>query len=309
MNRSQITLSLASALALGACGGPPQASRVEAPGSSATPGDGLRVTRGTGSPVALRYVGDVRDVLAGRVPPGSDRWIDAAPFRFGFEVGSPIGVSSLGEFLTVNGIAYAKSTDERSPDYYRVVRGRRFVSTGGAFIARDERPSFLATYRGARGAASTVGALYEALYEQVGQPFCMAGPASFQTFEAIAISRAPVLGEALMDNRARYYARGAVKEPDVEAFLVGCVARFDGVRDPSLRDGLQRILYRNPFDTSSGSTSHAHVVILSRRVTASSEVVPEVVRDVQHLLSQSTLSRFDAEVFTIDRVLPVEVVE
>ena len=287
---------LALPLLLTACASPPQ--RV-----------GHLAVRPTSAPPAttLWYVGDVKDVIAGRVPAESHRWIDADSFLLGFEAGSPEGMEGLGEFLAVNGTAYTKSTLEDSPRYYQVVHDDAFVTTGAVFLPPDSRPAARVTFGDDPSHGTiTMAALYDELYHATGeQAYVVAGFVEFDTLETLAVSRAPIYGEDLFQNRSSYYRFGPQKTHRASTYLVGCAADFDAEPDPTRRDALGRVLYDNPYDTTTGLTTHAHVLVLDEPLRSSRTIHPDAVTDVNHLLSQSTVRRARLHLYPISQLAPL----
>ena len=259
-------------------------------------------------PTTLWYVGDVNDVIAGRVPEEAPkRWIDADSFLLGFEAGSPEGIGGLGEFLAVNGTAYAKSTDMLSPHYYQVASGPRFVTTGAVFLPRGSKPALTASLDGST--TTTMAMLYDDLYRAAGnRAFVVAGFVEWDTLDTLSVSQAPIFGEDLFKNKARYYGFGPQKRATVSTYLVGCAANFAAETDSKRREPLGRILYNNPFDTGKGLATHAHVLVLNEaNANSSGTIDPPEVADVCHLLSQSVVRRAELGVYPIDRLEPLQV--
>lgn len=263
-------------------------------------------TKSAPPPTTLWYVGDVEDVIAGRVPPEAPgRWIDAKSFLLGFESGSPEGIDGLGEFLAVNGTAYAKSTDMMSPNYYKVAHGPRLVTTGAVFLPPDSKPAATITHDEST-AVTTMTALYDELYHAAGnRAYVVAGFVEFDSLETLSVSQAPIYGQDLFKNKASYYQFGPQKRSGALTYLVGCAADFT-TETATRRDALNRILYHNPYDTGKGLAAHAHVLVLDEsKGNASGAVDPPEVVDVCHLLSQSVVRSARLDVYPIDRLEPL----
>lgn len=261
----------------------------------------------TGAPPArLLYLGDVQDVIGGIVNEDGRSWRDASVARIGFGAGSPESLESLGEFLSFNGVAYTKSTDPQSGDYFQVIHGPAFVSTCSVFIPHDAAPAFRVTYK-AKGPddSMSLGQLYEFLYEAGGgNAYCFSGTAHFSTLDALAISRAPIEGENIFEHRDKYYTEGASRESDVHTIIMGCATNFSNESDPERRELLARILYDNPYDEGGALSVHSHALLLHHPVGSLDDVGPDHVRDVNHLLSQSKIQGFDLEVFVMGDLTP-----
>lgn len=261
------------------------------------------VRKSSAPPTTVWCVGDVQDVIAGRVPAEArDRWIAADRVLLGFEAGSPEGIGGIGEFLVVDGNAYAKSTDMLSLRYYEVVSGPQFVTTGAVLLPPGSKPAATVSVDGST--TTTMAALYDDLYRAAGSRACMvAGFVEWDALETLSVSQAPVYGENIFENKPRYYRFGPERREGVTTYLVGCAADFDSETDPARRRALERVLYRNPFDTAKGLTTHAHVLVLDEsKGNGSGTVDPPEVADVCHLLSQSVVRRAELEVYPIARL-------
>lgn len=257
-------------------------------------------------PAAISYVGDVRDVIAGIVNDDGRVWRDADGFRIGFGAGSPESLESLGEFLAVNGVAYTKSTDSASPHYFEVIHGPRFLSTCAVFIPSDAEPA--ATVRMAdEGRPITLGQLYEVLLEAAGtEAYCFEGFIEFDRFDALAVSRAPIHGDQLFENRDLYYTEGATSDRDVYALVMGCAADFQAIDDADRRELLGHVLYDNPYDETGTLSVHSHAVLLDEKVSDLESVTPSIVTEVNHLLSQSVIRSFEVRVYSVGQVEPLD---
>ncbi len=257
----------------------------------------------------IHYRGHVMDVIRGEVKPGAETFIPASSFAVGFAAGSPEGLRSLGEFMAVNGTAYAKSTDVDSASYYETIHGPGFVTTGAIFLPHAAAPTATVTLSADAGTTMTLAAVYEALFEAAGdEAFVYTGSVHFAECQTLAISRAPIEGEVIFDHREKYYTRGKQVARDVHALVMGAGADFAREDDAARAAALERILYRNPYDPAQALSTHSHALILREPVASFSDVEPPAVLDVNHLLAQSVVASFRLDVFPIESLdpLPVE---
>lgn len=292
MTRCMFVLSILLSVLVGGCARTPS----QRPAIEVFPHDAGAAT--------IHYIGDVRDVIAGVVNDDGEVWRDADGFRIGFGAGSPESLDSLGEFLAVNGVAYAKSTDGTSPDYFETIHGPRFLSTCAVLIPSGAEP--VATVRMERdGEPVTLGQLYEVLLEVAGDDaYCFEGFAEFSRLEALAVSRAPIYGDQLFENRDVYYSEGPSSETDVHTVIMGCAADFQAIADEARRGLLGHALYDNPYDESQTLSVHSHALLLSGRVDSLDQVTPAIVTDVNHLLSQSVIRSLEVRVYSVGQMAP-----
>jgi len=253
--------------------------------------------------LTLRAYGDVNDVIAGEVPEESNTWRRAADYRIGFGAGSPTDMEGLGEFMSLNGVAYAKNTNRAEPTYYETVSGTEFLTTASIFVPLDAEPNLRVTHRGFEDNPTTLDNLYGVIFEGTGgRPFVVAGLIEFENCETLAVSRAPINREPLFENREKYYEFGPESREGAVAVVMGIAGNFEMITDDGLRRDLARILYYNPYDISMDVVSHAHALILNETPRDWRRVRPYQVNDVDHLLSQSTVRRAWLDVYVVGAV-------
>lgn len=258
----------------------------------------MEIQRLAGEPATIVTAGSVVDVLEGR-PPGQ-RWIDVSTTAAGFEAGSPKGLSSIGEMVSFNGIAFTRSTAEGA-EHGTLLTGDQLLSNGAAFLPADARP----TWRAEIGSPLALQEVYAAIYAELGQPFFVVGVLDFEGARVTAITRAPVYGEKIFDHREQYYANGNRDIETVQLAIVGCAARLEEV-DDATRDGLGAVLYDNPFAEKSAMMAHTHALELTQRIEHQVEITAELGADVHHLFDDSLVSSGTLDVYVIGGFEPVK---
>lgn len=253
----------------------------------------------------LWSVGTIEAVLAGRRPP--ERWIDASAFKAGFEAGSPRGIESIGEFMLIDGTAFAKSTDSSSPDHEWLVAGPRFVTNGALLISRDTQPGWRARCTTEADDLLELGALFPQLLAVAdGAPMCFVGPVEFEDYRATFISRAPIDGLPILDHMDAYYTRPPLEATSVPTLVMGCLASHESLRSGVLSDVLQKVLYVNPQDEEYPVAFHVHSMVLDRPLERLDEFSTARARDVHHLLASSRPRFFDLEIYPIESIEPLD---
>lgn len=244
-------------------------------------------------PTSVYATGNVINVING-VAPGKSDWISLNGFKAGFEAGSPSEREGIGEFVSFNGVGYAKST-KPGDTYYTMVHGPRVITNGAVFIRNDASASF----RFRVDAPMTLEALYERVHAQAERPVCIVGTGVWDRYHGTAISKAPVEGENIFDERDSYYSWPPVDRKQVAAGLMGCIANLSDLNDKSLRKGLGAVLYDNPFDPPKGLVAHSHTLELNRTLSSAAEIRPEHAVDVHHIFQDSVIASGAFDVYAI----------
>jgi hypothetical protein len=246
-----------------------------------------------GEKAVIYTTGSVMNVIRG-VAPAPEEWIALSPFRAGFEAGSPLGIGSIGEFISFNGIGYSKST-QPGVGYYRLIQGPKIITNGALFVSKETKPSFLFEVT----TPIELDLLFDELYKKAQGPFCFAAAATLRRYHATALASAPIRGQNIFDHRNIYYAQKPIDESNVPAGLMGCVALPGSLKDPRMSEGLGAVLYNNPMDPSKGLVTHTHSLRLSKAVNSPNEIAPSNAVDVHHLFTDSVIDNGRFEIFVI----------
>jgi hypothetical protein len=278
-----------------------------------------------GSFESVLIVGDVNEVLAGRVNHITNKTSWSAQGLVGFGAGA-IGptMDGLGEAFIANGYVFVRDTNNGTANYFKTITDTQFRSPFAMFVPRGLKPYGTATFTPSSGASFSYGEqrrkgahaqrgiatnismidLYTQIYKEMnGAPFCFHGLTEFKQMDAIAISKAPIYNEPLFgDTMDQYYTQPIFQIPNAYGLVFGCVANFSTVTDAELYTKLSRALYVNPLDDNSKTALqvHSHVLTLDPCVTNLNQIHPTTAIDVFHLLSNATVNKIIARVFRID---------
>lgn len=273
----------------------------------------------------IEFVGDVNDVIHGRVQPSCEHQLLAADaVRCAFIVGSTKGLDSMGEMLTVNGNAYCCST-EAGAGKHSLLTGGGIFTTGACILplgARADRELRHASGDPPASWAAICRAALDALGPSVvGAVLC--GFVTFAPLVSVQVAEPPIHGEFIFDRPDFYYARPALKLPRARVFVMGAVAPTDllsnNAADTSAAIneaavGMRRVLYaggagiagaeRSPREGGSAAVcSHAHGLVLSdEELSEEREVVPAVVRSVVHISADSMVESACLQLFAVSEV-------
>lgn len=276
----------------------------------------LESARPRASPVALgttiEFVGDVDDVIHGRVRRGSEHQVLVADaVRCAFIIGSTKGLDSMGEMLTVNGNAYCCSTEAGAGKHSLLTGGG--IYTTGACILPLGAAADRTLEREAGGAPVSWGALCaEALaaLDGAASGVVLCGFVTFAPLVSVHVSEPPIHGERIFDRPGFYYAVPPLELPRARVFVMGAVARSDALVGGPDAAGMRRVLYpggagiagRECGDGAGAAqvSSHAHGLVLSRtELSEEREIEPAVVRSVVHISAQSAVERAALQLFAV----------
>ncbi|MFZ2960905.1 MAG: hypothetical protein WA705_28840 [Candidatus Ozemobacteraceae bacterium] len=246
------------------------------------------------------YIGSVVDVMAAKLPDSlSNRKFLAAEFSSGFELASPRDKYSLGEALIVNGLCYATSSDKSSPDYNHTISGREFVTGGMFVIPQGVEPSQKCSFK-ADGPPLSLMNFYSELYAAIRQPVIFVGIMECATFHGTAIGKPPINGEAIFDHKSEYFPNPEVRNTNVNALVMGVLTNFDDPELSEINKQLEVVLYKNPLDSDSTLSNHAHVLTLKQSVSKVEDIRPDLVERVLHLFADGTgIRSIQVDIYTI----------
>lgn len=244
--------------------------------------------------VVLRAQGHVAHVLGGQ-PPEEEDWVDLAPFKAAFEAGSTASVASIGEFISFNGVGYARSTGIDSMG--EMISGKRVITNGAVFLPEDAVPDFVLDVTEPK----EIAALVESIESRAGGPVCYIGTVQFSPLHATAITRAPIYSDYIFEAKEKYYAEPPTESPLVNAAIMGCAANLERCRVA----GLDAVLYANPAEPAGGITSHTHALELSCELESAKDVTVESAEQVHHVFSKSVVASGRIEVYLIGEIRPL----
>ncbi len=267
----------------------------------------LSITSTGADPIQAVCIGSVMNVIAGHLPPNlKDKRFQVTPYQYGFLLGSPKGVESLGETVVVNKTCYTTSTDTSAPDYYTTIHGPEFVTSGMFLIPAHAKPSHIVKLSKDLG-PMRASDMYNELYQSINHPLAFAGLVEISKLHGTAIARAPIASLNIFDHDKEYYSYPPVVSKNVHAFIMGALTDYDQDRYKALNSQLETILYRtqHPGDAKTQHIcNHAHVITLKRAVKSIADITPQVVDRVLHLLFDKTIfSKAHLEVFAIKNLI------
>eukprot|EP00727_Mastigamoeba_balamuthi_P006552 m51a1_g2517 hypothetical protein (267) ;mRNA; r:197162-197962 len=251
------------------------------------------------------FLGDVQNVIQGRVPAElRGVGIDTQRFHCGFEIGdvSP-AFAGLGEMTLVGRRAYLRSTDRSRPDYLKTLNTERLYTTGAVFVPTGATPSATIDVDAPTVWLDVLQRLHAA---NARGPLMFCGFVHFSRMRATYITRSPVDGKNIFENKSEFFDDGNQVVEDVWAAAVGCVHLYGQPATPAdVEKELTRVLYRNPNEVSAAELSvHTHVVTLNGGREAVDRAAGNVeslrhedAKDSWHLLSDSVADYARIEVF------------
>lgn len=261
--------------------------------------DELKIKSLSAKPSRLAYIGSVVDVIKAYLPKNlENKRFSAKDFAAAFELGTPKDKHSLGECIALNGQCYTTSTDKNSPDYYKMIHGDSFMTSGIFILPKNNQPTYQLQQNFSK--ASDVLSLYEQIYKTVKQACAFVGTVKFEDFHSTAVCKAPIDGRNIFEHKAEYYAEPELREKNVIAFIMGVMADFADTEQAQVNKELEVVLYRNPFDVSQALTHHAHILTLKNSVEKWQSIKPEDAQRSLHLFADgSTIKEINIDIFAI----------
>ncbi|HRZ86274.1 MAG TPA: hypothetical protein P5287_00515 [bacterium] len=268
----------------------------------------LTITHLSGHKNILASIGSVENVIKGVVPDElKNRRFFASKVKYGFELGSPQDIYTMGECVILNDLIYANRTDDTRTDRDPLMWGHEFVTSGILLIPRDTRPNYAVEYVSLEGGPA-LRDIYAKIYAKIKKPFAIAGCAELSDLRATAITAPPINRENIFSHKERYYAEREKNEKDQSIAFVGVAAHLGEPGHREIAGKLHRVLYRNPFNKQPDTlTDHTHAVILDRPIITIPGIKPHNVKDMVHLMDDSVVRYVRMEVYVIEDI--VEYVE
>ncbi len=238
----------------------------------------IELTISSQSKCQLPICGSVENVLAGIMPEDDkNHWIDASLYAYGFMMGSPHGVDSVGEMILIDGTCYVQSTK-----HHKLIFGKQFLSSAALLIPKDLDPPASCHYE---GHDLPLSSFYQWLYDQLGGPFALAGTLTCADFEGAAIEVPPVHGLPLLEHKETYYPNPPLRDSNITAQVVGIVATHE--------EAWPEVFYANPFENPHDISSHTHALTDA----------------VRHLFPRTTITKADLKIYPVGALQPINRLE
>lgn len=248
-------------------------------------------------------VDDIQNVIDGRRPKNEDAlWKNAQAYSYGLGNGAIERVDALGELVLINGVAYMKSTDSTSAQYYKLASGKKFMTSWIFLLPLGPVANFNVTSGQDIQESLTLEVIYQRIYDKLKKPFAVTGIVNFSTMKGAAIAKSPIENQNIFDHKDIYYPN-SVEFENVCAAVVGVVANVNAIADATLANAIKKVVYYNPLEAGAGSlTTHEHVLILKNNVSCIEDVSIDDATDVEHLFTESTITHFNFNVYEINRI-------
>lgn len=258
-------------------------------------------------PISLKRItafniGTVESVIEGKVKPELiNLSFNAQDFSYGFQIGSPLDIKSLGEAVVVNGNLFATSTDHTSSDYGCLIAGPNFVTTGLFLLPKSVEPSFELSLKDPEG--MDLYDLYQRIYEKIKKPLAFTGFISFKQLHANHIESPPINGLNIFNNPSLYYKSPPLFMKGVNAFVMGVMTDFHNDDFSSLNKKLEAVLYNNPHEETKKLTFHAHIITLEPGIKQEKLITNQTSKQVLHLFAEDTLvENVHLQIYIIDDI-------
>ena len=172
-------------------------------------------------PVNPCVIGDMSARAQAQVPDAlKEIYFDAQKIRVGLGSAAVGGWEGLGDAVAVDGSAWIRNTNSRSPKYYDAVSNRYFQSNGFIFVPpgieseqqwRISSPTSLAQLRDELAKKNSAGVIFSG--------YVRLAPLRF-----IAIARPAINGQPVSKNATYYYTRPMQSAPEAWVYVVGVAA-------------------------------------------------------------------------------------
>ncbi len=172
-------------------------------------------------PVNPCVIGDMSARAQAQVPAAlKEIYFDAQKMRFGLGSAAVGGWEGLGDALAVDGSAWIRNTNNRSPKYYATVSNRYFQSNGFVFVP----PGIESDQRWRVASPTTLAQFRETLAEKNSPGVIFAGYVRLAPLRLIAIAHPAIDGRPVSKNAPYYYTRPMQSAPEAWAYVVGVAA-------------------------------------------------------------------------------------
>jgi hypothetical protein len=178
-------------------------------------------------PVNPCVIGDMAARAQAQVPDGlKEIYFDARNMRVGLGFAAVGGWEGLGDAVAVDGSAWIRNTNDRSPKYYATVSNRYFQSNGFVFVP----PGIESERRWRVSSPTLLAQLLDALAQKDPAGVIFAGYVRFAPLRLIAIARPAIDGRALSKNAPYYYTRPMQSAAEAWTYIVGVAAANTSVK-------------------------------------------------------------------------------
>jgi hypothetical protein len=245
----------------------------------------------------IRVVGDVNDVLQGRVKATGFRLVDLRTVLFAAGAGTVGKPDSIGEMQAIPGRTYVKSV---APPYPVESSSRRFSTPFCWALPKGALPRQVLRVWAPGGI--TMEQIHKTLAARYCRTFALAGLARFHSVSTTTLKRGPYYGEPIStaENRDRYF-HPVQTRTNRSGILFGVVVNTDRPEPAGDSSALERrMVYVNYADKNrSALQSHSHVLFLTGNPDIPSARAPRAVlsslrrfrpTEISHLLTQSTVT-------------------
>jgi len=264
----------------------------------------IKINRLSKKKNTLAYIGSVGNVIAGIIPEElKSRRFNASKVKFGFELGSPQGIYNMGECIIMNSLIYSSRTDTTRKDRNPLMWGPEFV-TSGIFLVPSKCEANLEISYCSLDKIFKLKDIYSIIYERVRKPFFIAGCIEFEQLRSHSITYSPIEKENIFTNEKKYYDEEEHKDLNMNIAFNGVVSDMTNIVENEINEKLKTVLYYNPYNKQSDELiSHTHAAVLNSPIVEISEVKPNNVKDVIHIMDDSVLRYIKAKVFCIDNII------
>ncbi len=252
----------------------------------------------------LAYIGSVDNVIAGIIPEElKSRRFNASKVKFGFELGSPQGIYNMGECIVMNSLIYSSRTDKTRKERDPLMWGPEFVTSGIFLVPANCEANLEISYCSLDNILKLKD-IYSQIYDKVRKPFFIAGCVEFDLLRSHSITYSPIEKENIFTNEKKYFTEDEHKDRNMNIAFNGVVSDMTNMVESEINKKLKTVLYYNPYNKQSDELiSHTHAAILNSPIVEISEVKPNNVKDVIHIMDDSLLRYIKAKVFCIDDII------
>ncbi len=252
----------------------------------------------------LAYIGSVDNVIAGIIPEElKNRRFNASKVKFGFELGSPQGIYNMGECIVMNSLIYSSRTDKTRKERDPLMWGPEFV-TSGIFLVPSNCEANLEISYCSLDNILKLKDIYSQIYDKVRKPFFIAGCVEFDLLRSHSITYSPIEKENIFTNEKKYFTEDEHKDRNMNIAFNGVVSDMTNIVESEINKKLKTVLYYNPYNKQNDELiSHTHAAILNSPIVEISEVKPNNVKDVIHIMDDSLLRYIKAKIFCIDDII------
>jgi hypothetical protein len=238
-------------------------------------------------PVGTCVAGDAETRFAARVPASlENRYLDARQMHVGFGAAAMGGWESLGDAAAVSGTTCLRTTHPESPNYYRLVQNRFFLSNYFVYVPAQRSPAERLPV-----GASSLTQLLEHVAAEYPKGAIIAGNLRFTELRTIAISRAAIDAHPVLQNTAAYYTRPMEIQHERWAYVVALAMHPDAPNAATLL----------PPGTTSPGIAYALRLDVASGIPTVAPDAAEIV-SIGQAVGESEIEEGVVEIFPVGRV-------